>query len=158
MKKKAVFIINLISGTSDKAAIPGLIDQYLDNTQFEYEIAVTQYAGHASEIAAKAKDDGVDVVVAIGGDGTVNEVAFQSLAQHILHVSDRSALAGFGKLHAHKSVKSHSACAEEGIVVDYSVVELAYFASVDDFNSLAHIQRQEQMASQSVARSARQDA
>ena len=75
MKKKAVFIINLISGTSDKAAIPGLIDQYLDKTQFEYEIAVTQYAEHASEIAAKAKDDGVDVVVAIGGDGTVNEVA-----------------------------------------------------------------------------------
>lgn len=75
MKKKAVFIINLISGTSDKAAIPGLIDQYLDKTQFEYEIAVTKYAGHASEIAAKAKDDGVDVVVAIGGDGTVNEVA-----------------------------------------------------------------------------------
>ena len=75
MKKKAVFIINLISGTSDKAAIPGLIDQYLDKTQFEYDIAVTQYAGHASEIAAKAKDDGVDVVVAIGGDGTVNEVA-----------------------------------------------------------------------------------
>ena len=75
MKKKAVFIINLISGTSDKAAIPGLIDQYLDKTQFEYEIAVTQYAGHASEIAAKAKNDGVDVVVAIGGDGTVNEVA-----------------------------------------------------------------------------------
>ena len=75
MKKKAVFIINLISGTSDKAAIPGLIDQYLDKTQFEHEIAVTQYAGHASEIAAKAKDDGVDVVVAIGGDGTVNEVA-----------------------------------------------------------------------------------
>ena len=75
MKKKAVFIINLISGTSDKAAIPGLIDQYLDKTKFEYEIAVTQYAGHASEIAAKAKDDGVDIVVAIGGDGTVNEVA-----------------------------------------------------------------------------------
>lgn len=75
MKKKAVFIINLISGTSDKAAIPGLIDQYLDKTKFEYEIAVTQYAGHASEIAAKAKDDGVDVVVAVGGDGTVNEVA-----------------------------------------------------------------------------------
>ena len=75
MKKKAVFIINLIYGTSDKAAIPGLIYQYLDKTQFEYEIAVTQYAGHASEIAAKAKDDGVDVVVAVGGDGTVNEVA-----------------------------------------------------------------------------------
>lgn len=75
MNKKAVFVINLISGTSDKAAIPGLIDQYLDKTKFEYEIAITQYAGHASEIATKAKDDGVDVVVAVGGDGTVNEVA-----------------------------------------------------------------------------------
>ena len=75
MKKKAVFVINLISGTSDKAAIPGLIDQYLDKTKFEYEIAITQYAGHASEIASKAKDDCVDVVVAVGGDGTVNEVA-----------------------------------------------------------------------------------
>lgn len=75
MKKKAVFVINLISGTSDKAAIPGLIDLYLDKEKFEYEIAITKYAGHASEIAAKAKDDGVDVVVAVGGDGTVNEVA-----------------------------------------------------------------------------------
>lgn len=74
-EEKAVFVINLISGTSDKAAIPGLIDQYLDKTKFEYEIAITQYAGHASEIATKAKDDGVDVVVAVGGDGTVNEVA-----------------------------------------------------------------------------------
>ena len=75
MKKKAIFIINLISGTSDKAAIPGLIDQLLDKEKFEYEIAITEYAGHASEIAAKAKDDGVDMVVAVGGDGTVNEVA-----------------------------------------------------------------------------------
>lgn len=75
MKKKAIFIINLISGTSDKAAIPGLIDQLLDKEKFEYEIAITEYAGHASEIAAKAKDNGVDMVVAVGGDGTVNEVA-----------------------------------------------------------------------------------
>ena len=75
MKKKAVFIINLKSGTSDKAAIPDLIDATLDKELFDYEIAVTEYAGHASEIAAKAKDNGIDVVVAVGGDGTVNEVA-----------------------------------------------------------------------------------
>lgn len=75
MKKKAIFIINMISGTSDKAAIPELIDRLLDKEKFEYEIAITQYAGHASEIAAKAKDDGIDLVVAVGGDGTVNEVA-----------------------------------------------------------------------------------
>lgn len=75
MKKKAVFIINLISGTSDKSDIPELIDTCLDKSQFDYEIAITQYAGHATEIASKAKDDGTDIVVAVGGDGTVNEVA-----------------------------------------------------------------------------------
>ena len=75
MKKKAVFIINLKSGTSSKEAIPGLIDRTIDKEKFDYELVVTQYAGHASEIAAKAKSDGVELVVAVGGDGTVNEVA-----------------------------------------------------------------------------------
>ena len=75
MKKKAVFIINLISGTSSKAGVPTLIEQTLDKEKFDYEIAITEYAGHASEIASRAKDNGVDVVVAVGGDGTVNEVA-----------------------------------------------------------------------------------
>lgn len=75
MKKKAVFVINLNSGTSSKAAIPGLIENTIDKEKFDYEIVVTQYAGHASEIASRAKDEGKDIVIAVGGDGTVNEVA-----------------------------------------------------------------------------------
>lgn len=75
MKKKIVFVINLTSGTSDKTSISPLIDEHLDKDKFEYEIVTTEYAGHASEISAKAKNDGVDIVVAVGGDGTVNEVA-----------------------------------------------------------------------------------
>lgn len=75
MKKKAVFVINLNSGTSSKAAIPGQIENTIDKEKFDYEIVVTQYAGHASEIASRAKDEGKDIVVAVGGDGTVNEVA-----------------------------------------------------------------------------------
>lgn len=75
MKKKIVFIINFVSGTSNKAEIPALIAETLDTAQFDYEIVPTEYAGHASEIATRAKDEGVDIVVAVGGDGTVNEVA-----------------------------------------------------------------------------------
>ena len=56
MKRKAVFIINLKSGTSDKAAIPDIIASTLDRDKFDYEIAITQYAGHASEIAEKANN------------------------------------------------------------------------------------------------------
>ena len=75
MKKKIVFIMNPISGTSSKAAVPSLIDSTLDKELFEYEIRLTERAGHASEIAAEARDNHADIVVAVGGDGTVNEVA-----------------------------------------------------------------------------------
>ena len=74
-KKKIVFIMNPISGTMNKAAIPSLIERCLNHDCFDYEIVQTAYAGHAVELATKAKDEGIDIVVAIGGDGTVNEVA-----------------------------------------------------------------------------------
>jgi len=75
MKKNVVFVINPISGTSDKTILPKLIEEHLDKDKFVYEIMYTQCAGEASDIASKAKDDGKDMVVAVGGDGTVNEVA-----------------------------------------------------------------------------------
>ena len=73
--KRIVFIMNPISGTQNKAGIPELIERTLDHEQFSYELRLTEHAGHASEIANEAKEQGVDIVVAIGGDGTVNEVA-----------------------------------------------------------------------------------
>lgn len=75
MKKKVVFILNPISGTSNKAGIPQLIDNILDKEKFDYELRETTHAGHAAEIAAEARDQQIDIVVAVGGDGTVNEVA-----------------------------------------------------------------------------------
>lgn len=74
-KRKIVFIMNPISGTSSKISIPDIIGSKLDTSKFNYDITYTEYAGHASEIAEKAVKDNTDIVVAIGGDGTVNEVA-----------------------------------------------------------------------------------
>ena len=74
-KKKIVFILNPISGTHSKKEIPEIIERTLDHDQFDAEIKLTEYAGHASEIAKECANEGVDIVVAIGGDGTVNEVA-----------------------------------------------------------------------------------
>lgn len=74
-KKKIIFILNPISGTISKAGIPTLIDKILDKDKFCYTIAETQHAGHASELARKAVEEKYDIAVAVGGDGTVNEVA-----------------------------------------------------------------------------------
>ena len=74
-KKKITFILNPISGTHSKKEIPALIEETLDAELYDYEIRFTEYAGHASEIAKEYADKGTDIVVAVGGDGTVNEVA-----------------------------------------------------------------------------------
>ena len=66
--------MNPISGTRDKKDIPYLIEELLDKEQFDYSIRETEYAGHAYEIAKESKEQGIDIVVAVGGDGTVNEV------------------------------------------------------------------------------------
>ena len=75
MKKKIAFIMNPISGTTSKDRIPHLIETTLDQDLYEYNILMTERAGHASELAVSARDEGIDIVVAVGGDGTVNEVA-----------------------------------------------------------------------------------
>ena len=74
-KRKITFILNPKSGTTSKAEVPALIEQIIDKNLFDTEICFTEYRGHAAEIAKRKAEDGVDVVVAVGGDGTVNEVA-----------------------------------------------------------------------------------
>ena len=72
--KHIVFITNPISGTISKAGIPELVEVHLDHARFSYEFVATQYAGHATLLAQEAAAHGADIVCAIGGDGTVNEV------------------------------------------------------------------------------------
>lgn len=69
---KAVFIVNPISGGKGKEKTVALIQKLLDRSKYEPEIIYTQRAGHGIEIA---RDCDAGLVVAVGGDGTVSEVA-----------------------------------------------------------------------------------
>ncbi len=77
MKKRICFIVNPISGHQFAAKIGAYIDKILDHQRFEYTIFKSAHRGHPSKLAAEAVESGMDIVVAVGGDGTINEVASQ---------------------------------------------------------------------------------
>ena len=74
-KKRVTFLVNPISGTHSKQEVPELIEATLDRELFDHRVLFTEYAGHAAELARQQADEQTDIVVAVGGDGTVNEVA-----------------------------------------------------------------------------------
>jgi diacylglycerol kinase (ATP) len=74
LKRKALFIINPVAGGKSKHGVKDMIDKYLDKNVFEYAIDESKGVADAHEIAKRAV--GIyDLVVAVGGDGTVNEIA-----------------------------------------------------------------------------------
>ena len=74
MKGKALFIINPISGGKKKDGVPELIEKHLDPGLLSAVIVFSDSVSHARQIAKDAVDK-FSMVVAVGGDGTVNEVA-----------------------------------------------------------------------------------
>lgn len=73
--KKILFIVNPRSGTNNKNGIENIIADNIDKEQFDYDILYTHARGDALKYSSNASADGADIVVAVGGDGTVNEVA-----------------------------------------------------------------------------------
>lgn len=74
MKRKALFIINPVSGGKKKDNVPQLVQESLDADLFEPTVVFTTGVMHASKLAADAVGH-YNYVIAVGGDGTVNEIA-----------------------------------------------------------------------------------
>ena len=75
---RALVVINPVSGPRrrrDVGAWRALAIQTLTGCGVEVEVAITAGPGDARQLAARAQQAGVDMVIAWGGDGTVNEVA-----------------------------------------------------------------------------------
>ena len=83
-KRRVLFIVNPASGPQNGAAdeFATLVSKHIDSKEIDYQIEVTQYAQHASELSKKAVEQNTDIIVAVGGDGTVNEVASSIIGSH----------------------------------------------------------------------------
>lgn len=74
MKKNILFVINPVSGGQNKSSFINEAQAELDPS-FHAEFVISQAVGHGRELAAQGVEQGFDIIVAVGGDGTINEVA-----------------------------------------------------------------------------------
>ncbi len=80
---KALFIVNPVSsgGKTGKLKWPQA-ESALKANGVEYEVIITEYPGHAIELGRRAALQGRELVVSVGGDGTLNEVGNGILSAH----------------------------------------------------------------------------
>ena len=67
------FIVNPAAARGKAARVAEKVKKLCDNRNMDYEFIYTNKSGEATDYAAKARDN-FDCVVAIGGDGTINEI------------------------------------------------------------------------------------
>ncbi len=72
-KDKVLFIVNPISGVGKQKKIEKAVEKYLDKSKFDYKIAYTSYPHHATAIAIASVIKNYDIIVAVGGDGSIND-------------------------------------------------------------------------------------
>ncbi|MBA7605133.1 Diacylglycerol kinase [subsurface metagenome] len=71
---KTELIINLTAGGGKPRPHLKTIFKYLKENGFNFKVSYTSHHGEAIELAQKAADKGIELIVSIGGDGTVNEI------------------------------------------------------------------------------------
>lgn len=69
-----MFIVNPIAGGGKAASLVKQIITRFENAPVEFDLYTTRERGDATGAARKAAAQGCDAVIAVGGDGTVNEV------------------------------------------------------------------------------------
>lgn len=73
--EKWVFIVNPISGNLFGGTMVPVIEEMTKKYNIDCEIVLTRYPGHATELSKAFAEKGIRCIIAVGGDGTFNEVA-----------------------------------------------------------------------------------
>lgn len=71
---KMFIIVNPVSANNSTAKEWPMFEKVLQDSGYEFETALTERPGHATELARKALKLGYKTIMSVGGDGTMNEV------------------------------------------------------------------------------------
>jgi len=82
--KQLHFIINPISGKGKHKLTKKYLEKYFNYPQYNLVVKYTQYPKHATKLTQNSIKDNADIIVACGGDGTINEIASCLVKKEIL--------------------------------------------------------------------------
>lgn len=128
-KTKVCFIVNPISGIGKQKKIEALIEENLDLKRFDFEVHYTSGPKDAIAISRAAAKEKVPIIVAVGGDGSVNEVAQGMIGSHsMLAVIPTGSGNGFARhfnipIHPKKAIEvlnKHRTCWVDTVKINQS--------------------------------------
>ena len=74
-EKKLLFVVNRHAGLGYARELERMIGEACDKNNASCVVRYTESRGHATELSQAAAENGYNYVIAVGGDGTINEVA-----------------------------------------------------------------------------------
>ncbi|MBI9050500.1 MAG: diacylglycerol kinase family lipid kinase [Anaerolineaceae bacterium] len=74
MDLKYKIVVNPISGGGNAKKLIPVVAEWLTKHQVTFDMQATEHPWHAAQITQEAIEQGYDAVIAMGGDGTANEV------------------------------------------------------------------------------------
>jgi len=152
-KKRIQFLINPISGGKSKKGFEKKARKFLDTSQFDAEFKFTEHAHHASELTQLAVQENIDLIVAVGGDGTINEIArellYKAVPLAIVPEGSGNGLARYLRISSDiaqaidKINKGHIATIDSGVVNGHAFFNVAGmgFDAVISHRFAEHISR-----------------
>jgi YegS/Rv2252/BmrU family lipid kinase len=79
--EKWVFIVNPIAGNNFGRTMVPVIEEMIRKHKIDGEVVLTERPGHATELSAAYAEKGIRFIIAVGGDGTMNEVAWSLIGK-----------------------------------------------------------------------------
>lgn len=131
------FIVNPIAGTGKIKITHLLLSEYFEDSHYSISVKETIYKAHAVQLTRESITEGANVIVACGGDGTINEVASElvnsSIALGIIPVGSGNGLASNLKISRNITKAILAIKNNNSIKIDVGSVNNNYFFSNTGF-------------------------